>query len=83
MTLTGRDIAAISRARRLSRATMANIRQNLFFSFIFNGVGVPIAAGVLYPFYGVLLSPMVAGAAMAASSLIVVVNALRLGGSKL
>jgi Cu+-exporting ATPase len=83
MTLTGGDIAAIARARRLSRATMRNIRQNLFFSFVFNGVGVPIAAGVLYPFSGLLLSPMIAGAAMAASSFIVVVNALRLNRARL
>jgi P-type Cu+ transporter len=83
MTLTGGDIAAIARARRLSRVTMRNIRQNLFFSFVFNGVGVPIAAGVLYPLNGALLSPMFAGAAMAASSFIVVINALRLNGAKL
>jgi Cu+-exporting ATPase len=66
------------RARRLARATMANIRQNLFFSFLFNGIGVPVAAGVLYPAFGILLSPMFAGAAMAFSSLTVVLNALRL-----
>jgi Cu+-exporting ATPase len=83
MTLTGGDVAAIARARRLARATMANIRQNLFFSFLFNGLGVPIAAGVLYPVSGLLLSPMIAGAAMAASSFIVVVNALRLNGARL
>jgi Cu+-exporting ATPase len=62
---------------------MANIRQNLFFSFVFNGVGVPVAAGVLYPVTGLLMSPMFAGAAMAMSSLTVVVNALRLGRIKL
>ena len=83
MTLTGGDIGAVVRARRLSRATMGNIRQNLFFSFLFNGIGVPVAAGVLYPAWGVLLSPMIAGAAMAASSFIVVVNALRLNRAKL
>jgi Cu+-exporting ATPase len=83
MTLVGSDIAAIARARRLSRATMGNIRQNLFFSFLFNGIGVPIAAGVLYPGFGLLLSPMIAGAAMAASSFIVVINALRLNGTRL
>jgi Cu+-exporting ATPase len=83
MTLTKGDISAIVRARRLSRATMANIRQNLFFSFVFNGIGVPVAAGVLYPVAGILLSPMLAGAAMALSSLTVVLNALRLNAVKL
>jgi len=83
MTLTGGDLAAIVRARRLSRATMRNIRQNLFFSFLFNGLGVPIAAGVLYPVAGLLLSPMIAGAAMALSSFTVVTNALRLNAVKL
>ena len=78
MTLTKGDLSAIVRARRLSRATMRNIRQNLFFSFLFNGIGVPIAAGVLYPVAGILMSPMFAGAAMALSSLTVVLNALRL-----
>jgi Cu+-exporting ATPase len=62
---------------------MRNIRQNLFFSFLFNGIGMPIAAGVLYPVTGLLLSPMIAGGAMAASSFIVVINALRLNGAKL
>ena len=71
------------RARRLARATMANIRQNLFFSFLFNGIGVPVAAGVLYPAFGILLSPMFAGAAMAFSSLTVVLNALRLNAVSL
>ena len=65
-------------ARKLSQETMRNIRQNLFFSFLFNGIGVPAAAGVLYPVAGILLSPMFAGAAMALSSLTVVLNALRL-----
>jgi len=83
MTLTGGDLSAAVRARRLARATMGNIRQNLFFSFLFNGVGVPIAAGVLYPVAGILLSPMLAGGAMALSSFIVVVNALRLNGARL
>ncbi|HEX7693682.1 MAG TPA: copper-translocating P-type ATPase, partial [Sphingomonas sp.] len=83
MTLTGGDLAAIVRARRLSRATMRNIRQILFFSFLFNGLGVPIAAGVLYPVAGLLLSPMIAGAAMALSSFTVVTNALRLNAVKL
>ena len=83
MTLTKGDISAIVRARKLSQATMRNIRQNLFFSFLFNGIGVPVAAGVLYPVAGILLSPMFAGAAMALSSLTVVLNALRLNTVKL
>jgi P-type Cu+ transporter len=83
ITLTKGDLSAIVRARRLARATMRNIRQNLFFSFVFNGVGVPVAAGVLYPMAGILLSPMFAGAAMALSSFTVVLNALRLSRSKL
>ncbi|MDE8650860.1 heavy metal translocating P-type ATPase [Novosphingobium album (ex Liu et al. 2023)] len=83
LTLTNGDLAAMVRARRLARATMANIRQNLFFSFLFNGIGVPVAAGVLYPVAGILLSPMFAGAAMALSSFTVVVNALRLNTVKL
>ncbi len=77
-TLLGGDIAAILRARRIAEATMRNIRQNLFFSLVFNGLGVPIAAGALYPFTGILLSPMFAGAAMALSSVTVITNALRL-----
>jgi Cu+-exporting ATPase len=83
LTLTKGDLSAMVRARRLARATMANIRQNLFFSFLFNGVGIPIAAGVLYPVTGILLSPMFAGAAMALSSFTVVVNALRLNAVRL
>jgi P-type Cu+ transporter len=83
MTLTKGDLSAIVRARRLSRATMKNIRQNLFFSFLFNGIGVPVAAGVLYPVAGILMSPMFAGAAMALSSLTVVLNALRLNRVRL
>ncbi len=83
MTLTKGDLAALVRARRLARATMRNIRQNLFFSFLFNGIGVPIAAGVLYPVAGILMSPMIAGAAMALSSFTVVTNALRLNAAKL
>jgi Cu+-exporting ATPase len=66
------------RARRLSRATMRNIRQNLFFAFLYNTLGVPIAAGVLYPVFGLLLSPIVASAAMTVSSVSVIANALRL-----
>jgi len=83
LTLTKGDLSAMVRARRLARATMANIRQNLFFSFLFNGVGIPIAAGVLYPVTGILLSPMFAGAAMALSSFTVVANALRLNAVRL
>jgi Cu+-exporting ATPase len=83
MTLTKGDLAAMVRARRLAVATMRNIRQNLFFSFVFNGVGVPVAAGILYPIAGILLSPMIAGAAMALSSFTVVTNALRLNRAKL
>jgi Cu+-exporting ATPase len=83
MTLTRGDLTAIVRARRLADATMRNIRQNLFFSFLFNGAGVPIAAGILYPSFGILMSPMFAGAAMALSSFTVVLNALRLNRVKL
>jgi len=78
VTLVKGDLRAILRARRLSRATMGNIRQNLFFAFIYNALGVPIAAGVLYPVFGLLLSPMIAAAAMSFSSASVVGNALRL-----
>ena len=83
ITLTKGDLSAVVRARRLARATMANIRQNLFFSFLFNGIGVPVAAGILYPPFGILMSPMFAGAAMALSSVTVVANALRLSRVKL
>jgi Cu+-exporting ATPase len=72
------DLEGIVRARRLSRATMRNIRQNLFFAFVFNALAVPIAAGVLYPVLGFLLNPMIASAAMSMSSVLVVTNALRL-----
>jgi Cu+-exporting ATPase len=78
ITLVKGDLLAIAKTIRLSRATMGNIRQNLFFAFIYNAVGVPIAAGVLYPFFGILLSPMIAGAAMSFSSVSVILNALRL-----
>ena len=83
ITLTKGDLAAVVRARALAKATMRNIRQNLFFSFLFNGIGVPVAAGVLYPVSGILMSPMFAGAAMALSSFTVVMNALRLRTTKL
>jgi Cu+-exporting ATPase len=78
VTLVKGDLRGIARARRLSRGTMRNIKQNLFFALIYNAVGVPIAAGVLYPFLGVLLNPMFAAAAMALSSVSVIGNALRL-----
>lgn len=78
VTLVKGDLSGIARARMLSRATMRNIRQNLFFAFIYNAAGVPIAAGVLYPFLGVLLNPMIAAAAMSLSSVSVISNALRL-----
>ena len=77
------DLRAIARAIHLSRATMRNIRQNLFFAFLYNGVGIPVAAGVLYPFFGLLLSPMMAGAAMSLSSVSVIGNALRLRKTRL
>jgi P-type Cu+ transporter len=78
ITLVKGDLRGIVRARRLSRATMRNIRQNLFFAFIYNALGVPIATGVLYPMFGLLLSPMMASAAMTFSSVSVIANALRL-----
>jgi Cu+-exporting ATPase len=78
VTLVKGDLTGLVRARRLSAATMANIRQNLFFAFIYNAAGVPIAAGVLYPLTGLLLSPVIAAAAMALSSVSVISNSLRL-----
>jgi len=72
------DLLGIVRARRISQATMRNIRQNLFFAFFYNVAGIPIAAGVLYPFFGILLSPVIAASAMALSSVSVITNALRL-----
>jgi Cu+-exporting ATPase len=78
VTLLKGDLMGIVRARHLSEATMRNIRQNLFFAFIYNAAGVPIAAGALYPFFGILLSPIIAAAAMALSSVSVVGNSLRL-----
>ena len=83
VTLLKGDLNGIVRARQLSEATMSNIRQNLFFAFVYNAAGVPIAAGLLYPFFGILLSPMIAAAAMALSSVSVVANALRLNRVKL
>jgi len=78
VTLLHGDLDGIVRARHLSAATMSNIRQNLFFAFAYNTAGVPIAAGILYPFFGLLLSPMLAAAAMSMSSVSVIGNALRL-----
>jgi Cu+-exporting ATPase len=78
LTLVKGDLRGIARARQLSRATMRNIKQNLFFAFVYNAIGVPIAAGVLYPFVGLLLSPVIAAAAMSFSSVSVIANALRL-----
>jgi Cu+-exporting ATPase len=78
ITLVKGDLRSIARARRLSQATMRNIRQNLFFAFFYNAIGVPIAAGILYPAFGILLSPMIAAAAMTFSSVSVITNALRL-----
>jgi Cu+-exporting ATPase len=83
ITLLQGDLTGIVRARTLSAATMSNIRQNLFFAFIYNAAGVPIAAGVLYPAFGLLLSPVIAAAAMALSSVSVVTNALRLRATTL
>ena len=83
ITLVRGDLTGIVKAIHLSRAVMHNIRQNLFFAFIYNAIGVPIAAGILYPFFGVLLSPMIAGAAMSFSSVSVIANALRLRSVKL
>ena len=83
VTLVKGDLRGIVRARRLSRAVMRNIRQNLFFAFVFNAAGVPIAAGVLYPWFKILLSPILAGAAMSLSSVTVVGNSLRLRGARL
>ena len=82
-TLVKGDLGGIVRARRLSAATMRNIRQNLFFAFAYNAVGVPIAAGIFYPLIGLLLSPMIAAAAMSLSSVSVIANALRLRSVKL
>jgi Cu+-exporting ATPase len=83
ITLLGGDLGGIVRARRLSQATMSNIRQNLFFAFVYNAAGIPIAAGILYPTFGLLLSPIIAAAAMALSSVSVVGNALRLRATRL
>jgi Cu+-exporting ATPase len=78
VTLVKGDLRGILRARRLSSATLRNIQQNLFFAFVYNSLGVPIAAGALYPYFGILLDPMIAAAAMSLSSVSVIANALRL-----
>jgi Cu+-exporting ATPase len=78
VTLVSGDLRGVARARRLSQATMRNIRQNLFFAFVYNAIGVPVAAGILYPYFGIVLSPMIASAAMTFSSVSVIANALRL-----
>ena len=83
VTLISGDLRGVARARMLSQATMRNIRQNLFFAFVYNSVGVPIAAGILYPFFGLVLSPMIASAAMTFSSVSVIANALRLRKARL
>ncbi len=83
VTLVKGDLRGIVRARRLSRATMRNIEQNLFFAFVYNAAGVPVAAGLLYPFFGLLLSPMLAATAMSFSSVSVIGNALRLRRAQL
>ena len=83
VTLVKGDLNGIVRAIKLSKYTMRNIKQNLFFAFIYNALGVPIAAGVLFPFFGILLSPIIAAAAMSFSSVSVIANALRLKGVKI
>jgi Cu+-exporting ATPase len=83
ITLVKGDLGGLVRARRLSEATMRNIKQNLFFAFVYNALGVPIAAGILYPFIGLLLSPIIAAAAMSLSSVSVIGNALRLRAVRL
>jgi Cu+-exporting ATPase len=83
ITLVKGDLRGIAKAIHLSRATMWNIRQNLVFAFLYNALGIPVAAGVLYPFFGLLLSPIIAGAAMSLSSVSVISNALRLRKVKL
>ena len=83
VTLVKGDLRGVVRAIRLSRTTMKNIRQNLFFAFVYNSLGVPLAAGILYPLVGLLLSPMIAAAAMTLSSVSVITNALRLRNAEL
>jgi Cu+-exporting ATPase len=83
ITLVKGDLRAITKAMMLSRAMMQNIRQNLFFAFLYNTLGIPVAAGVLYPFFGLLFSPILAGVAMSLSSVSVIANSLRLRNAKL
>ena len=83
VTLIGGDLRGVAAAANLSRKTMRNIRQNLFFAFVYNALGIPVAAGLLYPFFGILLSPMIAAAAMSLSSVSVIANALRLRSADL
>ena len=83
ITLVKGDLQGIVRARKLSRATIRNIKQNLLFAFLYNAIGIPIAAGLLYPWLGVLLSPMIASAAMSFSSVSVIANALRLRNAEI
>jgi Cu+-exporting ATPase len=83
ITLVKGDLRGIAKAITLSRAMMRNIRQNLFFAFVYNSLGIPVAAGALYPIFGVLLSPVIAGAAMSLSSVSMIANALRLRWTKL
>ena len=83
ITLVRGDLRGIEKAIRLSRAMMRNIRQNLFFAFVYNSLGIPIAAGIFYPWFGILLSPIIAGAAMSLSSVSVIANALRLRSARL
>jgi len=83
ITLINGDLCGIVKARRLSQHTMSNIRQNLFFAFLYNAPGVPLAAGILYPFFGLLLSPMIAAAVMSFSSVSVIANSLSLRGARL
>src|SRR5699024_7247940 len=83
ITLVKGDLMGITKAHKLSQATMKNIRQNLFFAFVYNALGIPVAAVLLYPFFGLLLSPMIAAAAMSLSSVSVIFNSLRLRGLKL
>ena len=83
VTLVNGDLGGIVKAWKLSRAVMTNIKQNLFFAFVYNSLGVPIAAGILFPFFGILLSPMLAAAAMSFSSVSVISNSLRLRHAKI
>ena len=83
ITLVKGDLRGVAKAITLSHSMMRNIRQNLFFAFVYNALGIPVAAGLLYPFFGLLLSPIIAGAAMSLSSVSVITNALRLRHAKL